>query len=161
MSDWAPADLALRERFRGGAGVVDAALAPLGDDDLDCRVGDGWSPRMIAHHLADAEVHIYERLRQLLADPEPVPILYWDEARWAATPALRYESGPIAPSLDLFRAARAASVALLDELPATELDREGTHSTDGAFSVRHWLAMAAAHAEDHAAQITATGAEAP
>ena len=160
MIDWAPADRALFDRFRVGAAAVDAAISHLGDEELDRRDGDGWSARMIAHHLADAEVHIYERLRQLLADLPPVSTLYWDEERWATAPELRYTTAPIAPSLALFHAARTGSVAILEGLPATDLDRAGTHSTDGAFSVRHWLTMAAAHAEDHARQITgaATGA---
>lgn len=156
MSDWLPADRALLDRFRVGAAAVDAALSGLSDEDLDRRDDPAeWSARMIAHHLADAEVHLYVRLRQLLAEAPPVRIEYWDEPTWAATPALAYESAPIAASLAVFHAARTASALLLTRVDAADLDREGVHSADGPYSVRTCLERAASHAEDHARQITA------
>jgi hypothetical protein len=156
VSDWTPSDRALRDRFRVGAATVDAAFAALSEDDLDRRDSPAeWSARMIAHHLADAEVHLYTRLRQLLADEPPVHIEYWDEALWATTASLGYESRPLARSLAVFHAARNSSAALLAHLDAADLDRAGVHSTEGPYTLRTWLAMAASHVEDHASQIVA------
>jgi hypothetical protein len=35
----------------------------LGDEDLDIKHPDGWSPRQIIHHVADSETQSYARVR--------------------------------------------------------------------------------------------------
>ena len=44
-----------------------------------CRQDEGWSPRMVVHHLADSESNSYVRLRKLLAEDRPIVQCY-DEA---------------------------------------------------------------------------------
>jgi hypothetical protein len=50
---------------------------------------------------------------------------------------------------------RAASSELLVTLVDADLQRSGSHSDSGTYSVRDWLAIYADHAEAHAAQIRA------
>jgi hypothetical protein len=148
------ADRELIERYDRGVEVVERALSTLSEDDLDRRAGaDEWTVRQVVHHLADSETHSYTRLRRLLVDPAPVIIQAYDEAAWAGSDLLGYASLPIEQSLAVFRAVRAASSRLLARVRAQDLSREGVHTESGGYSVRDWLRIYAAHAEDHAAQI--------
>jgi hypothetical protein len=136
--------------FRTGYGDVETALAGATDADLDREPpGGGWTARMVVHHLADSEATAYVRLRRLVAEDEPV-ILGYDEPEYARR--LHYER-PIATSLAVLRAVRAASLELLESLTPAEWTRTGTHSESGPYSVERWLGIYAAHAHDHAAQI--------
>lgn len=143
----------LLERYRAGSAAVDAAIAGASDEDLDRDPGDGgWTARQVAHHLADSEAMAYTRLRRLVADADPVVIQGYDEPRWAER--LHYDR-PIAPSVAVLHAVRAASLALLERLTPEEWERHGTHSESGAYGVDDWLRIYAAHPHDHAAQIRA------
>jgi hypothetical protein len=139
----------LIRRYRLGVAAVDEALAGATDADLDRRPDDGWSARMVAHHLADSETNSYLRLRKLLAEDSPT-IVGYDEAHYAEV--LHYDR-PIEASLAVFRAVRAASAELLDRLRPDDLERTGHHTESGAYSLRMWLEIYASHAEEHASQI--------
>lgn len=141
---------ALIDRYREGPQVVADALAGATDADLDRDPGGGeWSARQVAHHLADSEATSYIRLRRLVAEDDPV-IAAYDENLFARH--LHYDR-PVAASLDVLRAVRAASAELLDVLTEDEWSRSGTHTDDGPYSVETWLENYAAHAHDHADQI--------
>lgn len=154
MSNLPVEDQRLISRYRAGVAVVESALSTLSDEDLDRSSGDeGWTARMVVHHLADSEARSYLRLRQLLVEPAPAAIQGYDEELWASSDVLGYETLPVGPSLGVFRAVRAASSVLLDRLQSADLDRTGVHSQSGGYSLRDWLRIYAEHAEDHAAQI--------
>jgi hypothetical protein len=140
---------ALIAQYKDGYRVVRAALDQLTEEELDTRPVDGWTPREVAHHLADSETMSYIRLRRLLAEDHPI-IQGYDEPEYARR--LRYDR-PIASSLEVFRAVRIASAELLDSLDEAEWAREGTHSESGRYTMDDWLEIYAAHAHDHAAQI--------
>jgi hypothetical protein len=143
---------ALIEQYKDGYRAVREALDQLSEDELDARPADGWTPREVAHHLADSETMSYIRLRRLLAEDHPV-IQGYDEPEYARR--LHYDR-PIASSLEVFRAVRVASAELLDSLHEEEWAREGTHSESGRYTMDDWLEIYAAHAHDHAAQILAS-----
>lgn len=143
---------ALVERYRVGAAAVRTALDGATDDELDAVPADGgWTARQVVHHLADAETMSATRLRRLVAEDEPVIHSYPEEV-FAAR--LRYDR-PIATSLAVVEAVRAASAELLELLDEVEWARSGTHTEDGCYDVSTWLRTYASHAEDHADQITA------
>jgi hypothetical protein len=140
----------LLARYRVGADVFAAALEGLTDAELDHRPADGgWTARMVAHHVADSETNSYIRLRRLVAEDEP-EIVGYDEERWAAR--LHYDR-PVATSVALVRAVRAASLDLLTVLTPEEWERTGTHSESGAYSIDRWLRIYAEHPSEHAAQV--------
>jgi hypothetical protein len=140
----------LLERYRSAVADLEDALAGVTDEELDRPQPDGeWTARQIAHHVADSEAMAYIRLRRLIADEHP-RIEGYDEPVWAQR--LHYER-PIAPSLAVVAAVRAASLQLLEALSTDEWERTGTHSESGAYSVRRWLEIYAAHTHDHADQI--------
>ena len=140
---------ALIAQYNDGYRVVREALDQLTEEELDARPADGWTPREVAHHLADSETTSYLRLRRLLAEDHPI-ILGYDEEEYARR--LHYDR-PIASSLEVLRAVRAASAELLETLSEDEWAREGTHSESGRYTMDDWLEIYAAHAHDHAAQI--------
>jgi hypothetical protein len=45
---------ALIDQYKGGYRAVREALDQLTEEELDARPADGWTPREIAHHLADS-----------------------------------------------------------------------------------------------------------
>lgn len=144
---------ALIDRYRTGAAEVVAALAGITDEELDRQPAeaDSWTARQVAHHLADSEAMAYIRLRRLIAEDEPV-IAGYDEPEWARR--LHYDR-PIEPSVAVLAAVRAASLQLLETLTPAELNRTGTHSESGPYSVHQWLEIYANHAHEHAEQIRA------
>jgi hypothetical protein len=141
----------LLDRYRTGTAAVVASLEGAGDDELDRAPAsdDDWTPRQIAHHLADSESMAYIRLRRLIAEDEPV-IQGYDEPEWARR--LHYDR-PIEPSLAVVAAVRTASLALLERLTPDDWARTGTHAESGPYSVEAWLEIYAEHAHDHADQI--------
>lgn len=142
--------ITLLEKYRTGYAAVANALNGVSDTALDKELdSDEWSARMVVHHLADSETHAYVRLRRLIAEDDP-EIIGYDEAEYAKR--LHYER-PIAESLALLGAVRAASLQLLERLTPEEWDRTGTHSESGPYSVDDWLRIYANHPHEHAEQI--------
>lgn len=137
-------------RYRAGPAEVESALVGITEAELDRRPApDTWTPREIAHHLADSEMTSAIRLRRLLAEERPVIDAY-DEELFARRLTL---DRPIATSLAVCAAARASCVTLLERLTDNDWARAGTHSDSGPYSVDDWLQIYAAHAHDHADQI--------
>jgi len=143
--------LALIDQYCKGPGVVTAALAGATEAELDARPSPNeWSAREVVHHLADSETTSYIRLRKLLAEDDPV-IYGYDEAEFARR--LHYDR-PVAASLAVLKSVRAATTELLRCLDDHDWTRSGTHTESGPYSVETWLAIYAAHAHEHAAQIS-------
>jgi DinB superfamily len=138
------------DTYRAGYAAVEAALANITEAELDRRPADGtWTAREVVHHLADSESMAYIRLRRLIAEDNPV-IQGYDEPVWAQR--LHY-GRPIATSLAVLAAVRAASLELLEALSEAEWARAGTHSESGQYTVEGWLRVYTRHAADHADQI--------
>ena len=143
---------ALIAKYKEGADVIAAAVQGLSDADLDRRPSPSdWTAREVVHHLADAETRSAVRLRQLLAEDDPV-IQGYDEELYAKK--LAYDR-PLTLSLALVKAVRAATAELLDTLTEADFERTGTHTESGPYSVDTWLELYAAHGHDHAEQIRA------
>ena len=141
---------ALVDQYRQGYDAVVAALDGITQAEMDAREGPGeWSPREIAHHLADSEMTSAIRLRRLIVEENPVIVGYDQEAFVRRL----YCDRPIEPSLAAFRAARESTADILDRMTEEEWSRQGTHSESGPYSVLDWLETYAVHAHDHADQI--------
>lgn len=139
--------------YKEGAESVRALVHGLTDKELDTRHPDGWSARMVIHHLADSETNAYIRLRRLLAEPLGSTIQGYDEGAWAAASVLGYQRAAIATSLQVFLSVRAASAEVLDRLTQADLERYGFHTESGRYTVADWLRIYVAHAEEHGDQI--------
>src|SRR5436189_28937 len=100
MDEQERADLV--KQYRDGYRVVTVALAGVTDEELDRSATGDWTPRQIAHHLADSEMMSAIRIRLLLAEPQPVIYGYDEKAFAERLTADR----PIQPSLEAMRWAR-------------------------------------------------------
>jgi hypothetical protein len=137
-------------QYADGYRVVAEALVKITPEELDTPPAPGkWTPRQIVHHLADSEMTAAVRFRLLLAEDRPA-IKGYDQDLFASR--LHYER-PHEASLELLRAARAATVELLGCLEEADWLREGTHSEVGRFGLDTWLRIYAPHAHRHADQI--------
>ena len=139
-------------QYIDGYNQVANALDGFPSDKLTAHPIEGkWSAAEIVHHLADSETISGLRLRRLLAEDHPL-IQGYDQDTYAAR--LNYNQREIGPSLDAFRSARSSTAQLFDFMGDEDWQREGTHSESGSYSAEDWLKIYAAHAHNHAAQIS-------
>jgi hypothetical protein len=103
-------------------------------------------------HCGDSETQSASRIRQLLADPEPL-IVGYDEAAWASR--LDYHGLPLESALAAVAASRANTVPLLQQMTESDWQRFGKHSQSGRYSAEDWLRIYAVHLDEHSAQIKA------
>jgi hypothetical protein len=111
---------------------------------------DKWSVAEIVAHLADAELAISWRLRQVLAS-NAIPIQAYDQDLWAET--FNYARRDPRQSLASFRALREANIALLKSVPRKLWENYGVHAERGNESVNHIVKMVAGHDLNHLQQI--------
>ena len=139
----------LIKQYRDGYRAVVEALDGVTEEELDRCVDGEWTPRQIAHHLADSEMMSAIRIRRLLAEPQPV--LYgYDEKGFAERLTA---DRPVAPSLEAMRFARETSAQLMERMSEDDWRIVGTHTESGRYAIEDWLRIYAAHPHEHAAQI--------
>jgi len=111
---------------------------------------DKWSVAEIVAHLADAELAISWRIRQILSK-SAIPIQAYDQDVWAKT--FDYAHRDPRLSLASYRALREANVALLKSVPRKLWDNYGVHEERGNESISHVVRMVAGHDLNHLQQI--------
>jgi DinB superfamily len=109
-----------------------------------------WSAGEIIAHLADAELVMGWRIRQILGAPGS-SLQAYDQDVWAA--AGRYEKRDARKSLELFRALREANLALLKSLTPEKRKQHGMHAERGVETIEHIARMMAGHDLNHLAQV--------
>ena len=138
-------------KYAAGYDEVMSALNGFPADSLGAHPIPGkWSAREIVHHLGDSESFSAARLRKLLVEDNAV-IQGYDQDEYATK--LRYNERDMAPALEAFRWARETTTQLLGLMTEDDWQREGTHTESGRYTTENWLAIYAAHAHNHAAQI--------
>ncbi|HEY2115594.1 MAG TPA: DinB family protein [Candidatus Angelobacter sp.] len=111
---------------------------------------DKWSVAEIVAHLADAELAIAWRIRQILST-NAVPIQAYDQDLWAKT--FDYAHRDPRQSLAGFRSLREANVALLKSVPRKLWGNYGVHEERGNESISHVVRMVAGHDLNHLQQV--------
>lgn len=111
---------------------------------------DKWSVAEILAHLADAELAISWRLRQVLTN-NAIPIQAYDQDLWART--FNYARRDPRQSLASFRALREANLALLKSVPRKLWENYGVHAERGNEPVTHIVKIVAGHDLNHLQQI--------
>ncbi len=141
----------LLERFRRGAELVAVATTGAAGPVLDFQPAPGkWGVRTIVCHLADTETVLAMRLRQVIAQDNPLlPVI--DQDAWAER--LDYSKRKLSPALEGFRRTRAENYELLKDLPEAVFARTGQHSKRGTITLLELLRIFAEHAEKHVQQI--------
>ncbi len=110
----------------------------------------GWSPSEIAAHLADIEVALGWRMRQILAEDEPA-LQPFDQDDWAV--ALRYGERDVEVALNAYAAQRAANVEILARLSEEGWQRRFKHPEFGPASLRTLVRHISDHDLAHLTQI--------
>jgi hypothetical protein len=111
---------------------------------------DKWSVAEILAHLADGELVIAWRIRQILAN-NAIPIQAYDQDLWAKT--FDYAHRDPRQSLANFRTLREANLALLKSVPRKLWENYGVHQERGNESVSHVVRLIAGHDLNHLQQI--------
>jgi len=113
---------------------------------------DKWSVAEIMAHLADAEIAISWRIRQILAK-NAIPIQAYDQDAWAGT--FQYAKRDPRQSLANFRSLREANLALLKSVPRKLWENYGVHEERGNETIVHIVRMVSGHDINHLRQIEA------
>jgi hypothetical protein len=106
-----------------------------------------WDAQHIVAHLADVEVGMGFRLRQMVAGA--VDLQAFDEKAWAR-PYSRFDPGL---ALETFRALRTWNMARLASFDMDDWLRESYHPERGLISVDLSVRMSAGHDLNHLAQL--------
>jgi uncharacterized damage-inducible protein DinB len=109
-----------------------------------------WSAGEILAHLADCEIVTGWRMRLILGAPG-TPIQAFDQDSWAA--AGHYEKRDARKSLEQFRVARDANLALLKSLSPEQWKHHGLHSERGVETIEHIVSLMAGHDLNHIGQV--------
>jgi hypothetical protein len=109
-----------------------------------------WSVIEVIQHLADSEIVLAWRTRQILTEDRPV-IQGYDQDAWART--LGYAAMPLDLALAQLRGVRAANLRLWRSLTPAERARVGMHSERGPESLDLLVRMMGAHDLVHRRQI--------
>ena len=132
--------------------MVASAVAGLDATALGWKPApDKWSILEVLAHLADVEIVYGYRVRQVIADKEPVfaPI---DQEDWARH--LHYDEASAAESVALYRANRLANLRLLKRVTPGQLDRAGFHpELKRKVTLGEWIERMASHGASHLGQI--------
>ena len=109
-----------------------------------------WSIAEIMAHLADSEIVIGWRLRQVLSN-NGIPLQAYDQDAWATT--FDYAHRDPKESLEVYRVLREANLALLKAAPRQLWENYGVHQERGNESIEHIVRMIAGHDLNHLQQV--------
>lgn len=113
---------------------------------------DKWSVGEILAHIADAEIAGGFRMRLILGSPG-TPVAAFDQDAWVT--AGHYAKRDPRKSVEHFRAAREANLALLKSLTREQWKHYGIHAERGQETIEHIAHMFAGHDVNHLRQIEA------
>jgi uncharacterized damage-inducible protein DinB len=131
---------------------IAAAVSGLPDKTLRYKPsGDKWCILEILAHLADIEVVYAYRIRQMLADKDPV-IAPMDQDAWAKH--LGYLDSSPAELVALYGLNRHHNLQLLRRLKPGDLEKSAHHpELKRDVTVAEYLGMLSKHGSNHLAQI--------
>jgi hypothetical protein len=110
----------------------------------------GWTPHEVAAHLADIEVALGWRIRQVLSEDEPT-LQPFDQDLWAS--ALGYRQRELATSLATFAANRQANLELMRQAGEQGMSRRYNHPEFGKRALVKLIEHISHHDIDHLRQI--------
>ena len=129
------------ESLEQSAARIASVVGRLGESGLSRAYGPGkWTGRQVLAHLADAEMAIGFRMRQVLSEDHH-RIQGFDEGAWAR----RYDDVDVATALASFQAVRRWNLALLRSLTKDDLARVGVHPERGEETLETIVRLLAGH----------------
>ncbi len=129
---------------------LEALVAQYPESRLDTPVRPGeWTIRQIVHHVADAHLNAFIRMRLVLTETKPI-IKPYDQDAWAKLDDMKL---PVEVSLTILRGLHARWAETLKALPEESWQRAGVHLENGLMTLDQLLALYVGHGETHLEQI--------
>jgi len=130
---------------------LESTIARLTDQQLDTPTGNGkWTIRQLVHHIADANLNAYTRMKLIATEDKPI-LKPYDQDQWSGLA----DAAKAAPehSLNLIKALHQRWTQFLHSLPEASWTREGIHLENGKVTLDDVLKTYANHGESHRQQI--------
>jgi len=135
------------DRIRTLPSALEEAVKGLTDKQLDTPYRDGgWTVRQVIHHLADAHMNAFVRMKLILTEQKPA-IKPYNQNAWAALPDSA--EMPIGVSMEILRGLHDRWARLLDRVPEGDWTRNAVHPERGEVTLEGQLGVYATHGEKH------------
>ena len=140
-------------QFRESPRLLRQAVVGLNEKQLlsQYRPG-GWTIAQVVHHLAEADVNAYPRMKYALTENVP-NVMVAHEALWAELPDAK--AVIIERSLAMFEAIRYRWTEAWESLKEKDFNRKWKHAHFGTVTLDFLLQQYAWHGLHHTAQISA------
>jgi hypothetical protein len=141
----------LIDQYAAGGERLAQAIRGLTREDLltvpapDANVGK-WSIQQVVIHCMDSDLIATDRLKRMIAEDNPTLIGY-DENKFVRN--LLYEEQPAEQAAQVVDLNRKVFLNVLRKLPASALQRTGTHNERGVLTVAKYLQSTIDHLEHH------------
>jgi hypothetical protein len=130
---------------------LEKLVVRLKDSQLDEPYAHGkWTVRQVVHHLADAHINGYTRMRLVLTETNPILKPYDQDLFARLSDATEL---PIAPSLLILKGLHERWTALLEKTPENAWSRAGIHLDNGKMTLDDLLVGYVRHGATHLDQI--------
>lgn len=130
---------------------VEEAVRGIPDEQLNRPAGgEDWSIRQVVHHLADAHLNAFLRMKLILTEDRPI-LKPFDQEAWAKLPDTT--GVPVEPSLLILKGLHNRWSSLLESVTEDSWQRKGVHLENGLISLDDLLATYSGHGETHLQQI--------
>ncbi|NMB59594.1 MAG: metal-dependent hydrolase [Chloroflexi bacterium] len=141
---------ALIKQIKNFPAELEALLAKYPESHYDQPVQPGeWTIRQIVHHLAEAHMNGFIRMKLVLAENKPI-LKPYDQDVWAAQADMKL---PLEPSLQILRGLHIRWAELLENVTASYWERGGIHLENGLVTLDQLLHIYAGHGQAHLDQI--------
>lgn len=122
----------------------------LSEEEQQLTYRDGaWTIKQLVHHIADAQVNVYTRIKLALTEENPT-IKPFEENGWAN---LVDSHLPTKSSLQIIEGIHARLAYLIEQLAKEQLERRFTHPDTGVQTVISTVAFSVWHVNHHLAHI--------
>jgi uncharacterized damage-inducible protein DinB len=137
----------LIDRYALGGRIWAYATQGLTSEQSLARPGPGaWSIAELAVHVADAELVYSDRIKRLIAEPNPT-LQAFDENQWAAN--LHYQDQPLEEMVAIAVGVRQWTARILRATPETAFANRGRHTGLGEVTLAEMLSYITNHLDHH------------
>lgn len=138
---------ALIDRYAIGPATLEYAVYGLTDEQARAKPGPGlWSIAELVAHLADSDAVGGDRIKRIIAEPEPT-LLAYDETAW--NERLKMQESSMEDALALFRANRRWVEQVLRRCDEADFKRRGTHTEKGSVTLADQVVTYVTHLDYH------------
>jgi len=130
--------------------ALDEGIAQFSESQLDIPVRAGeWTVRQIVHHVADAHINGYIRMKMVVTENNPM-LKPYDQDAWAELADMKTA---IQPSIQILHGTHARWASFLQSLPEDAWPRTGVHLENGLLTLDELLLHYVHHCDTHIEQI--------